>query len=262
MGKLLNFKFRRIFRQKSFYICCLIMIVVCVIPIFVINAFNHTIDSKMMPEGAIVTVGPDIEITGKYFLMTAISGSSIGVFLAIFTSLFICGDFSSGTIKNVLSRGYGRSNYLVSSFIAAFWAASIMTLICLLSGFTAGTLLGELGTGWSASLIPILLVQLLIVFAFTSIYTAIAFLLRKTGAAIAVSVLTSTVVSLITSLIDVWFFRESTFRTSDYLLSPVMSSVSNVSVSTEVLLKSAICAAIYLLVGLVLSYIAFRKREV
>lgn len=260
MKKLLRFELRRIFLQKSFYVCSLIMLVGCVLMISMFFAVRNT--SAMSADGLIVAANKGIDFTGKYFMMTAVSGSSIGTILAIFISLYICGNFSSGTIKNILSRGYSRNKLLVVSNIASFTVAVIMTFICLVCGFVMGSLLGKIGTGWSAGLIPILLAQLLTVIAFTSVYTAVAFLVRKTGAAIAVSILISIVTSLVASLLDVLLFKDAAFKTSDYLLTQVLTNVSSISVSSEILAKSIICAAVYLLIGLFISFVAFRKREV
>ena len=89
MNNLLKFEFRKLFNQKSFYICTGVMLALS----FIAMLFN-----KALAENSdLNTVMP----TAKSALLSAISSSNFTIICGIFIALFVCTDYDQQTIKNV-----------------------------------------------------------------------------------------------------------------------------------------------------------------
>ncbi len=96
MNNLMKFEFRKLFKQKSFYICTAVMLGMSFIGLLL----NKALASN-----------PDFNIvlpTASSALLSAVSSSSFTMVCGIFIALFVCTDYDQQTIKNVYSRGFSR----------------------------------------------------------------------------------------------------------------------------------------------------------
>ena len=127
MFKLLNFEFRKLIRQKSFYICIAAMLALLV-------GSAYTTELMTAKSGV-----EDPSLSGISYLMEAISGSALSAVLAVFIPLFICEDYASGTIRNIITRGFSRLEMFIAKLIAVLAATVLMTAVCLAAAYLVGT---------------------------------------------------------------------------------------------------------------------------
>lgn len=142
MSRLLKFEFRKLFRQKSFYICGIILLGLILLTTFTMNLLLEMSQSMIEADGVSVTVmGDESTFTGLYMLATALSNSNFSIVFAVFVSLFVCSDHTNDTLKNVIAKGYGRVPIYASKYIVSLVAATVYTVFCWLTGFLSGTAL-------------------------------------------------------------------------------------------------------------------------
>lgn len=214
---------------------------------------------------SVAITGDDSGLSGLYMLATALSNSNFSIVFAIFASLFVCSDYTNGTLKNVIARGYGRISIYASKYIVSLIAATIYAIFCWIVGFLSGTAfwgagsLMENDTAWS--FISILLLQLLAVYAYTSMFFLISALLKKTGGAIAVGIVAPLIIVMIISLLDALIHSES-FSISNYWLDNCLVNISAISVSSDVMVRSLICFLIYAVIFTLGGHLIGSKNEV
>ena len=158
-------------------------------------------------------------------LRKALGSSNVTLILGIFTALFVCSDYTEGTAKNIIGRGYTRSAWLTAKLGTVLIAAAVHAAVCLAATFAAGTAFFGLGDMKNAGLIPAVPIQLLLVLAHAVLFAFFSLLVRKTGGAIAMNLLVPSVISLLLTIADVLIFKEES-RLSDYWLPDVLSAAS------------------------------------
>lgn len=265
MGKLLKFEFRKLFRQKSFYICGAILVGLILLSTFTMDMLLH-MEQGVTTDGVSVAMFADTsKFSGLFMLVTTLAGSDFSIVLAVFISLFVCADYTNGTLKNVIARGYGRVSVYASKYIVSLIGATILTIVCWLAGFLSGAAFWGVG-GFTADAgamkyVSVLLLQLLGVFAYTSEFFFISALLKKTGGAIAVGIIAPLVISMIIGTVDA-LMKEASFVVSNYWLDTGFSALSTIDVTTEIMTRSLICFAIYAVVFAVGGHLIGRRNEV
>lgn len=100
MGQLFRFEFRKLFRQKSFYICGCVLIGLILLTAVTLNMIYSLSQGNMEAGGVTVSASDDgFLYTGIYMLVGAVSSSNFTIVLAVFLSLFVCSDYTNGTLK-------------------------------------------------------------------------------------------------------------------------------------------------------------------
>ena len=266
MNLLLKFEFRKLFRQKSFYICGAIMLGLILLSAITMNLMNE-ISQSLIEVTDEVTVTSDLYsgLSGLYMLSTALSNSNFTIVFVVFISLFVCSDYSNGTLKNVIARGYGRIPIYASKYLVSLVAATIYTIFCWVIGFLSGTAFWGVGSlpanETTMNFVIILLVQLLSVYAYTSMFFLISALLKKTGGSIAVGIIAPLVIAMIISLLDV-LTNKKTFSFSDYWLDNCFINISAISVPSDIMLRCFVCFLIYTVIFAVAGHLISSRNEV
>lgn len=265
MGKLLKFEFRKLFRQKSFYICGAILVGLIILSAFTMNMLM-LMEQSMTAEGMSVEMIADTSIfSGLFMLITSLAGSDFSIVLAVFISLFVCADYTNGTLKNIIARGYGRISVYASKYIVSLIGASILTVVCWLAGFLSGAAFWGFGSftadASAMKYVSVLLLQLLGVFAYTSEFFFISALLKKTGGAIAVGIIAPLVITMIIGMADA-LLKKAAFVVSDYWLDTCFASLSTIGVDAEIMTRSLICFSIYAVVFAAGGHLIGRRTQV
>lgn len=181
MGRLIRLQLRNIFQGKLLYICLLLAILLGPIVTFLLElAFSDT--------GLKTTVFDQI-----------LSLLSIGIVETIFIALVSCNDFSEGTTKNIIGRGYTRTQLIFSKYIAIFISLMFMYLINILVTFL---LLSKNGIGYESIMSYELINSFVGIIAFIVFYTTMAFILEKNGSAILACLFVPQIISTILMVID------------------------------------------------------------
>lgn len=135
MLNLLRMDLRHLYRSKSIYICFGILAFTSVLTfgIFYILS-NPEIQEFLLQHGATITAtsGEVKEVLGTTSLLslyhqTNISGGFFPVVISILMSLFICTDFDSGFIKNIMAVHENKWEYILSK-LASISVINLMSL--------------------------------------------------------------------------------------------------------------------------------------
>ena len=249
MFKLLNFEFRKLIRQKSFYICIAAMLALLV-------GSAYTTELMTAKSGV-----EDPSLSGISYLMEAISGSALSAVLAVFIPLFICEDYASGTIRNIITRGFSRLEIFVAKLIAVLAATVLMTAVCLAAAYLVGTAFwgaGEPSLG--SEQIKILLCQLAVIAAYATMFFAISSMLQKVGGSIAICLILPMAAVILLSLADA-ALAEREIELSGYWIENLGRSLASVEAEAEDIKKALIGAGCYFAASIAFSWLVIMKRE-
>ena len=249
MFKLLNFEFRKLIRQKSFYICIAAMLALLV-------GSAYTTELMTAKSGV-----EDPSLSGISYLMEAISGSALSAVLAVFIPLFICEDYASGTIRNIITRGFSRLEIFIAKLIAVLAATVLMTVVCLAAAYIVGTAFwgaGEPSLG--SEQIKILLCQLAVIAAYATMFFAISSMLQKVGGSIAICLILPMAAVILLSLADA-ALAEREIELSGYWIENLGRSLASVEAEAEDIKKALIGAGCYFAASIAFSWLVIMKRE-
>lgn len=249
MSNMIKFEMRKLFSSKAIYICSGVVVFIIALTAIIFSASSGS--AEMGEE----------TYSGLYMLITAMSGASMDLVLAVLIPLCICNEFSDGMTKSIVGRGYSRGKLYISKYITSIICTLILSIVCWITGFLLGTIFWGIGKGWSIQLIPIMLSQLIVMLVVSTASFLFAIVIRKTAGAIAMGILMPSVVVLVLSLVDN-IIKNSSFQFSDYWISTFLMEISNVSVKTNILSKTSMFSILYILIFLVIGYICLRKSEV
>ena len=247
MGKLLKFESRKLFRQKSLYICSLIFAAWSSLTVVI-----SYLVSKMMHAEASCQSAQDA-------MVGAIGAGMFSTIAAIVVALIVCKDFQWKTVRNVLTKGYTRNQFYLAKLIISEIAVLCMLILSWIVSFITGLIL--YGTGYTPeNMVYALVAQIFVASAFAALFNMLSFLVRSTGGSIAVGIIVPMVAGTIVDLIDV--AAKLSFKFSDLLLSSKVNVVYKGSASTGDITKALITALCYIAITAFIGMIVNKKREV
>ena len=250
MGKLLHFEFHKLIRQKSFYIC---------LAVAVAMLFISTYTTYLMQKDAVDV--SQMGIDGMSVMIGAVSGGTLSMVIGVFVPLFVCEDYVSGTIRNIVTRGYTRLGIFLAKLIAVLFASAIMTIVCMAAGYLVGVLFCAPGEQpFDAYTVKILLCQLAVMLAEASLFYAISTVLQKTGGAIAICLVLPMVLTIVLALADT-ALAEKEIQLSGYWLERINGTLAVFDVKSEDMRKALLTALSYFVVTTVGSFVAIAKKE-
>ena len=149
MSKLLRANMVRLWKNKAFWFCFLVM-----------TAF-----------GIIERINVFISEEGEGSLDEAfwIGALVIGFALSVFVSLFVGAEYEAGTIRNKIIAGHTRSDIYLANTVACILAGWLMCLGCLAASLVVGIPL----LGFFQTPLPEVLLHGICVFALSAAYAAI-----------------------------------------------------------------------------------------
>ena len=199
MQNLLKSDFYKLFRMKSFYVCCIISVAIAAIAMFISSQLNQ------MMEGISNSV-----MTIENVLPTMLSPASSDYFILIIIGvcLFITIEYNAGTLKNIAARGFKREYIFLSKLIVCIVEALIITLCFAVSCFIfglifLGTPAGGFGDGYFAELFTTYGVDILIIIGYVSLIAMIAYLIRTNGGTIAITLCVHYLIPIIINMFNV-----------------------------------------------------------
>lgn len=171
MRKLLSANFSRLWKDKFFWLCMGVMLIYSVI--YMLNGCRQaTFDLAEY----------DYSIDEYYFHFAA----SIGIFCALFSSMFFGTEYSDGTIRNKIIIGHRRKNIYIANLIVTFTAILLIMSVWLIGALIAIPTLGVWEMG-----VPNLLVYLFIAVMLVAALSAICTFVNMTSTNKAITVIIS-----------------------------------------------------------------------
>ena len=260
MTNLLRFEFRKLFKNKAFYICTAVSLFFVLISAITIKSMHDLYYTSVVIEGGEEPVNSLYGMTGLSMLKSGFSNGALATVGAIMVSLIVVEDYYHDTMKNIYAKGYKKdfvffSKYIVS-LVAFFIGFVLCSLLSLLLGATMFDGIGSAGENYAFSIIGLLFVFL----AFHAIFFSVTFLIRKTGGAIALNIVGPSAVTLILTMIDS-FIKDNDFTLTDYWISSLSSELSNKDVELSTCFTALIVSTIVIAIFITISFFVNKKRD-
>lgn len=237
MNRLIKLQLRNVFHNKLFYVCLGLTLLMVPILTF-IGSLNGA-------DGATLKVFPQI---------VSFLSSEVGLMSIIFIALFCCFDFNEGTTKNIIARGYTRTELLLSKYIVSL--ISIFAIYIITSSVTF-ILFMKNGIGYESSMLYPLINNLVRIVAYTCFYATMSVILEKNGSAIIACLFVPTLVPTILKLIDsklnvsinkLWIENVS----SKFTLNPTLENLG----------LSVLFYVIYIVLFMIIGTQLLKKKEI
>mgnify|MGYP007056154607 CR=1 FL=1 len=182
MKRLIRLQLRNMFHNKLFYVCLVINLLMSPIATFIMS-----LTSKLAPTTQVLPGIVD-------FLF-----SEVGIVSMIFITLFCTFDFTEGTTKNIIGRGYSVVKLLLSKYIA-----SLIGLLCMygVASILFFVFFIKNGIGYEASMPLIFVYSIFNIIAYTVFYGTIAFVLEKNSSAIIGNMFIPTIMGIVLGIFD------------------------------------------------------------
>lgn len=250
MAKLLHFEFHKLIRQKSFYICLAVAVAMLVVS----TCTTYLLNKDVMDTA-------EMGIDAMNVMIGSASGGVLSMVIGVFIPLFVCEDCVSGTIRNIVTRGYSRLGIFSAKLIAVMLATAVMTIVCMAAGYLIGLIFSGPGAEpFDANTVKILLCQLAVMLAEGALFYAISTVLQKTGGSIAVCLVLPMVLTIVLTLADT-SLAEKDISLSAYWLERISGTLSSFDVKSANMKKALLTALGYFVVTSAGSFLAVMKRE-
>ena len=256
MKALLRFEFRKLVRNKAFYICLGIALF-----LMIINAITTKVLSDVMKQ-AMEEIGQKYEPSENALtLMKTVFSNNTPLILGVVVSIIVCEDFSNDIIKNIYSKGYSRDKVYFAKMISSLVAFLTIILVGMIISFLTGlALFGKVGTpgkNYAISMVCIIFVAL----AYFAIYFSIALIFKKYAPAIVLSILGPTIIMLLLAMADA-FIKTDKIILSDYWISGLSSDLSFPNVEDKTIIASCYVPGIVIALFLTITYVLNSKKDV
>lgn len=172
MRKLLSANFSRLWKNKTFWLCMGAMLVYALV--YMLNGVRQ----------ATVSLTQYHRSLDDYYFQFALA---IGMFAALFCSMFLGTEYSDGTIRNKLITGHTRASVYLANLVVTFVATLLMIAVWLVAALVGVPALGfwEMGV---PHLLGYLLTAVFFVASFSSIFTFISMLSANKTVTVAISI--------------------------------------------------------------------------
>ena len=279
MYHILKAEIGKLFRSRTFLICCIIAVVMSVITLAsyemmsevytpeVVENFNQ---QTATDSGVSVQVSEGLDfsflknLSGISVLEMSFSGNVLTTLLAVLVSIFVCSEFSGGAIKNIASRGFSRTKIYTAKYIVCVIGGIILSIVVLLTTFLGGTLLwgvGETGGDFTSNLLTFLGIQFLLNAALTGLMVFVSMAVRNTGGSIAINVCIILFASMIFSLVDLVINSEK-IKVADYWIGNIIVNISSLSIPSELLEKGLIVGILTIVVTYIAGATQFKLADI
>ncbi len=202
-----------------------------------------------------------IGVTGV--LQQMFGGHFTGMILAVLVSIFVIQEFGSGSIKNLVGKGYSRRRIFLSKLLSVmvlailFQAAVLAVSICLGIPFMGWETFSK--TVWMDAALYAAL-QMIYGVTVAVIFLLVGELTRNLAAGIAVSIGVLLFSSTLTAGLDL-VFHGLDIQLSNYWVLDLMSSCPVTDFETGFLVRSIVVSLAWLVIAAVLAAAHFQRAD-
>ncbi len=247
MSNLIRFEFRKLFHHVSFYVIMGVSLLFTIVNGLLLLAAARLID---MP----------IPTTIYDFVRGSITSNSM-IFVGIFLAIFTTEDFNTGSIKNIVSRGYSNSKVYFSKYLVSLIAVIAICLTAVIGGIIYGLIFfPEVGSFKDIGfVIPGLL---LCIVTYHALFFLVSFSMRKMAPAIVISIVGPMGLDLVIQLVSI--FTEDRFKINiaNYWLSGILTNFGSSLGDDTVYVAELIWLVVYLVGFVLVGYLINRNREI
>lgn len=267
-------------KAKSFWICIIVAVVLSSVMMFFLDFTYKAMgnvqsqaqaDEQMLQENGVnISMGNlpanHDDLSASALLLSQFA-SNTSILMAVFLSLFVGSEFTHGTMKNLASKNFSRTQIYLSKLIVGIGASFFLTLLSVAASTTVATALwgfGDVSSSMKSTLIKGSLIELLLIAAFASLFIMFSMLVRQNGASLATNICVLEFVSLFIMIGEMLFkklFRK-TVTLSDYLLSMNMNEVATNTLTGKLMTRSILVGIFFLVVSTCIGLYTFNKRDI
>lgn len=269
MSCLLKSDFRKLFKGKSFWVCSIIILFLGIGITFLYHAVYDFMSNSMTYFGmsmndvfAMSGVDADMSMfpSNSWSAVQQLFGDSdIVLLLCIAMVLFITTEYTAGTYKNSISRGFSRTAIYFSKLIVSLFIMIVLSFLYLVpSSFVAAILYGDWGHATIGTVITVILINILELISITSLLAMLSFVIKSTGGAIALTLVLITLIPNILEILNI-LFEDSNL--SQYWPPSLLIQTSTFVADGTVWIPIVI-SLVYLAVSLFLGLFTFNKRDI
>lgn len=266
MGRLLKFEWKRLLNYKSFWIILLIVVVFSVLSVAILKAGNSMLGAiggdMVQSEEIGEAETTEIELLGVDSIVSGM-GDSLITLLPIFVAIFVASEFTNGTLKNVLSRGYSKPKVYVSKLISSSIAATIIIVAAVVPNTILSTIFWRFSDGcvdW-IKVLNIILVKVVCFYAVVSLAVFISMTVRSVGGAVALNIglirFTPFILTSIATLCG-----EEIDTLSKYEITTIITNLSDTTTVTDKdIVLALLIGLIYISVSSIIGLVVFYERD-
>lgn len=217
MFKLLRFENRKLFRRVSLYILLGVALLMVLFVVLLPDMMSGLLNDMRDADDILNVFGLSVNCTADMFITRALSSGNAATILAILISLIITQDYTGRTVKNILSRGYTRTQVYFTKLFVCEALTVLISALCMLFAWGLSTAMYAPSALTFSELLPLLTAQLLVNVGLCAFFVCMGVLMKSGGGALAVSVLAVLFMPLLTGVIGsvIW---EDSFVLTDYNL--------------------------------------------
>ena len=280
MKSLIRSDFYKLRKAKSFWVCMILAVVLAVFSVlimdFSVKLMHKVPQQAAQEEAALEESGLNISTDGIPMSSADLNASSMllmqfagttTILISIFVSLFVGGEFSHGTIKNLASKNYTRTQIYLSKIIVSVIAAIVMTLLYAIVATGLGTALwgfGKVDSSFAANACKGIAIEFLLVSAFTAVFVMFSMLIRQNGGAIAANIFFLEFISLIVMFGEMIINKifDTSITLSNYLIDTNMTQIATSDITGKLAARSICVAFGFFIVATAIGLVSFRKRDI
>lgn len=246
MNKLINFELRKLRKTKSFYNCIIISSVLAVLNALILKSVSDATG--------------ELYDAASYIIKFTNNGM-LTLIIGIFTAIFVTEDFFGGTIKNIYAKGYSRNVVYLSKYIVSiissliFIGTSLLTCVIISNALFTGVAVEN------KTYLSSILLQILLIIAYNSLYFVISIIVGKLGSSIAFILVGPSMISLMLTLIDS-FLHIDNIKLNDYWLENCLSSIQVANCSNSIIISSLTVSVIAIIISLIVGMKLHSKKEI
>lgn len=242
MRRLNKFQFHNLFKQKSFFICTMVILLLGALQII-----SSVLISKFMPSANMAKINSNESL--KMFL----NPGQFDILLAIFVSLFFCLDISNGTLKNIIARGYSRTQVFFSRFFVTFVGVTIMFLATFIFSYLITFIVGGKIVALDSKILATIGVNYIVILGIASFYGLVSTIISKSSGSLVTCLLSSFLAATMLPLVDTLLKIKNIFSISNYWI---------VNATNNKPLIALLIGIIYITISLILGNIISKRKEI
>ena len=239
MKRLVKLQLRNLFSLKSFYVCSVLMLLSPIINLVASLLIKKEFTTTFIPEVSSLLSSTEILIT-------------------VVIVLFACLDSNDGTLKNIISRGYTKKQYLLSKYIVALIATLIMYLIPIV--FTFILTIGN-GMGFASKYVYYIIAYLLQIGATICLYVVLSYIFEKIGSSMVACLIGPNMIGTALPLLQL-LVKTKKINIANFWITNIAGSAIVKHPDILNLLVVAGLAAVYIIGLLSLGLYLGKKKEV
>lgn len=263
MLNVLRADFYKLRKSKAFWICTLVGIVVAVLMVVAVQAgISRSLaraDTSSPEYQQMLAMSKSV--SGTWAITEFLpQGNFILILAGVFVAIFISAEFGYGTMKNTLSRGAERVSVFASKYITCAVGALFMLVMFIAALLVSGTIVWGFGSVAAGGFVVMVLLQMLLMLAFTAVFVFISMTVRSSGGAIATNIISVMIVSTLLQALSMLFGSNTDL--SQYWLTGAISTLATYTPASGDVIRGVIVALAWGIVTSAAGLVLFRKTDV